>query len=876
MNVSGCDARSRIGRNVVMRTLWAWPLLLAFPWLASCTPKADSCRVDDDCGAGLICREDACRAPRLPVAREVAYKRATYALGEENDLINAKRITPIGDSVEVGVQPTRVVATSDGRFAVINEATWGSAPRAGNVGTYYLRSVDLDNLSIVDVEVSSSGYLSHGLALVEAAGAVTVFASGGRDERIHAFALSATGNLTSTASWTVPDCYTVDLAVDWPARTAWVSCLRIEGYVALAGKVVAVDLQRGVVEEVAEITGAFGLLLVPERAELYVASLATAARPTADTVTIIATDTRRVRTTVEVGLGPYGMVWDAARGLVWVACNRSDEIVAIDAASGKAAHVVSLHDEPTPLKGMYPVRLTLAADGRTLYVTLGHENAVALIDAATRTVQGFLPTSWYPNDVVVRPGRGELVLSIGRGAGDGPTKGVDSGSIYDAMGPDDRPEGTQRTGRQLRGALTRLTLPTSAELTALTVQVADNNDRQRDYFDFSSGNDTPLPSPDEEPGARDEIRHVFFILKENFSYDAAWGDFERGVGNPDYVMWTEAIIPNQRSLGREFTLFDNFYCEADSSLDGHQWAAAGIETELFEKFNWHSADDFGTPAVSLTPGSSPESQFLMPHLLSQGIDVLGFGGTENFGADSLGKYLPNLVAVDKFPPLSGDDVIDTDRAAIFVRELAKRVEDGTVPGFSWIFLGDNHGHGLHPGVAVPEYWVGMNDQAVGMVVEAIAASPIWKHSLIFIAEDDAQAGYDHVDKHRCPALAIGPWVKRGYTSSIMYTINNFHRTVGLLLGSTPMHRLDARAAPMADIFEARADTRPWQMIRREVPATLYEDSDHALTAMSASMDWSDIDRNPDTQAELYWRWVKKSPPPRRDPLAKLRPVVDDD
>ena len=113
-----------------MRTLWAWPLLLAFPWLASCTPKADSCRVDDDCGAGLICREDACRAPRLPVAREVAYKRATYALGEENDLINAKRITPIGDSVEVGVQPTRVVATSDGRFAVINEATGGSAPRA--------------------------------------------------------------------------------------------------------------------------------------------------------------------------------------------------------------------------------------------------------------------------------------------------------------------------------------------------------------------------------------------------------------------------------------------------------------------------------------------------------------------------------------------------------------------------------------------------------------------------------------------------------------------------------------------------------------------------------------------------------------------------
>ncbi len=809
------------------------------------------CRGDGECGADEICRGGLCRPPVYPATLPAATQRATYELNADNILISGREIRPAGVAVFVGTQPNRLVLTPDGRYAITNDATWGSKTLVlgedaqGDLGDHFLRVIDLEAMEVVSEVAPDEGRLWHGLAIHDGPDGWRVYATNGSGNGLHEFSLNGDGQLVWLRTIPLLGCYTTDVVLDAAGARAWVTCLT-SMVLELKGRVMAVDLESEmVIGTSSPLMGAFSLHLAADVETLFVASIALEVRsPAGDPVWALDPETLEVLATLNVGLGPEGMVRDTETGDLWVACNRTDDLWRLDPASLQVLDSLSLHEEPLALKGMYPVWLDLDPESRMLYAALSHENAVGVVDLETRTLEGFIPTGWYPNDVKVSPDGSFLVVSNGRGVGDGPA---------DWPGPDHYP-----SGRALRGTISRIEVPTATELAVYSAIVAEANDRQSRYFDFSLGNDTPLPDPGEPPGSP-AIEHVFFILKENFSFDCAYGDHDGDVdGNPDWVLWTEDVIPEQRKLAREFVLLDNFYCLADSSLDGHQWAAAGIETDFFEKYNWFSSD-FGTIGASVTPGSSPESLHIMAHLVAQGFDVLGFGGHENFGLEMVSKYAPYVVM--DFVNNIVDDVTDVSRAEIFQEEFAARVEAGTVPAFSWIFLGNNHAFGLKEGQPVPEYWVGENDKAVGMVVGAIAESPAWAKSLIIITEDDAQSGDDHVDKHRSPTLLVSPWVRRGYVSHVVYTINNLHKTVELLLGSSPMHRLDDSAVGMYDVFLARPDLTPYEPILRDVPRTIYDGRDRELTEMSARMDWSEIDRNQDANV-LYWRYRKGSEPPR--------------
>ena len=824
---------------------------LALPDLA---PDLDifvpQCRGDGECGLGEICREQRCRPPVFPAILPAATQRATYDLDADNVLISGREIRPAGTAVFVGTQPDRLALTSDGRFAVTNDATWGSKTLVlggdGDRATgFYLRTIDLEAMEVVSEVAPGAGRLWHGLTLHEGPDGARIYATNGNGSGLHEFSLDGDGQLVWLRTISVPGCYTTDVILDAAGERAWLTCLT-SMVVELQGRVMALDLGTEVVTGTSPpLPGAFSLHLAEDVETLLVASIAKEVRtPEGDPVWALDPETLEIVETLHVGLGPEGMVRDPISGDLWVACNRSDDLWRIDPASLVVLDSIPLHDEPMALKGLYPVWLDVDAVARRLYVALSHENAIGVVDLETRNLVGMIPTGWYPNDVKLTPDRSAMIVSNGRGVGDGPA---------DWPGP-----GLHGPGRALRGTISRIEVPSEAALAAHTAVVLEANDRQARYFDFSKGNDTPLPSPGEALGSP-AIEHVFFILKENFSFDCAYGDFGGDAeGNPDWVLWTEDVIPEQRKLAREFALLDNFYCLSDSSLDGHQWAAAGIETDFYEKYNWFSSG-FGTIGVSVTPGGSPESLHLMAHLLAQGIDVLGFGGHENFGLETLSTYAPYVV--QEFVNNTVTDVTDVSRAELFQGELAARIAADDVPAFSWIFLGNNHAFGLKQGQPIPEYWVGENDKAVGMVVGAIADSPIWERSLIIVTEDDAQSGDDHVDRHRSPTLLISPWVRRGYVSHVVYTINNIHKTIELLLGSAPMHRLDDKAIGMYDLFVARPDPTPYEPILRDVPRTLYDGRDRELTEMSARMDWSEIDANPDANV-LYWRYRKGTEPPR--------------
>lgn len=854
------DLRTTIGDT----WLAAWRLLafgsLALAALASpgCDNGAPRCQAAADCAGENVCASGRCAAARLPVVHDFALSRPTADGVDENILVNGRLIRPVAPSIRLGTFATRLALHPGGRFAAVNENGFGTirTPEDHDNKEERLRIVDLDAMKVVQ-EVGMQRRSMHLGLRWDAAGSL-LYVAGGYDRTIQRYRFGADGRVTFDRLWELHDCYTTDIVLAPDEKRLYTSCFQ-------QSKVARLDLSSGAQLDIEAGHEPYTLALTPDGRRLFAANISTVPQPAnGDTVTALDVERGTTIGAIHVGLAPEGMVLAPDGRSLYVACNKTDEVIEIDAVTLAVKRRISLLGDAGALKGIYPTLLTLAPDAKTLYVAGAGENLVAVVDLATGTVRGSIPTEWYPTDVALSRDAKTLYVLNGKGRGDGPRT--------DDVGPNGLTR-NDPVGRQLFASILKTPVPSGERLAELTAIVAENNDRQSRYFDLSGGNDTALPSPD--AAGRSPIRHVFFIIKENFSYDSAYGDLGKGDGEPSYTLWGEEVIPNQRKLAREFTLFDNFYCDAESSIDGHQWAAAGIEPDWVEKV-WilgYAGFGFPDPAVSLTPGTIPESRFFMPHLIEQGIHAYGFGGAENFGLGLLNRYRGNILL--DYPFLLDAKFKDHDRAVLFQKEFGASVANGTVPAFSWIFLPNNHAFGLSVGQLVPESWVADNDDAVGIVLDTIAHSPVWESSLVFIVEDDSQSGYDHVEKHRCPMVAIGPWVKRNYTSSVQYSMPNIHKTIELILGSAPMHRWDAKATGLYDVFTARADTTPFTREVRRFPDVVYPGPENELTALSSRLDWTDIDKNPEA-AELYWRYRKGTPPPVVPNVVRERPDDDGD
>jgi len=855
-----------------MRCLYALALLVllfCFTITISCgegqedddDDQGSECETWRDCPGELICKEGWCVEPAFPIMNEWATRRVTADDPEENVIVNGRLIRPAARATALGTFPTRMALSPDGSFLAVNENGFGTVidPENWRDKRHVLRVVDAASMEIVSETIMPNGSMYIGLRFNPTG--TRLYASGGEDGQIHVYDVSG-NTLSLNRSIPVEECYTGDIVLTYDESTLYVSC-------DLENTVAVVDLADNTVKG-RYYAGArpYALYLSPDGKRLFVSNWAkqslyassdgspdkggekTYPRPP-DTVSVLEAATGKTITRIQVGLAPEGLTPSPDGSTLYAVCNKNDAVYEIDVAGLFVKRILSLHEDPGEVKGVGPITAAVSPDGGTLYVTGAGENFIAVVDLAAGRVLGRIPTEWYPTDAALSPDGRTLYVLNGKGKGDGPTD-------YIGDGTESRNRG--QVGRQLFGSIFRIPVPDAQTLADYTATVQENNQRQQTYFDFSEGNDTALPSPGEDRGS--PIKYVFMILKENFSYDAAYGEMEIGEGEPEYNLWSEEVIPNQRKLAREFVLFDNFYCDSESSIDGHQWAAAAIEPDFVEKGWVLEYAGFGMPeiAVSLTPGSVPESLFWMPHLIEQGFFVRGFGGAENFGIDLLTKYRDyyNL----QYPFLLGKEWLDRDRAWMFVSEFEQRLAEDTMPSFSWIFLPNNHAFGLSPGEWTPASWVADNDEGVGIVVHAIANSPIWEQSLILVFEDDAQSGFDHIDQHRCPALAISPWVKRAHVSSVAYSMPNMHKTMELVLGSTPMTRFDDLSTGFYDIFIARPDLAPYQRVPRQYPEEVYEEPDEDLVEMSRNMDWDDIDKNQWEAAELYWRHQKGTDPPQ--------------
>jgi len=422
----------------------------------------------------------------------------------------------------------------------------------------------------------------------------------------------------------------------------------------------------------------------------------------------------------------------------------------------------------------------------------------------------------------------------------------------------------QYIGNMFKGTLSAIPTPSAAELSAYTQQVYANSLYTRTREQTAPGQEhNPIPRSAGEPSP---IRYVFYVLKENRTYDQVLGDDPRGNGDTSLVLFGKTITPNAHAIVEDFVLLDNFYVDAEVSADGHNWSMAGYATDFTEKtwptnYSGRGGDyDFdGHRAVA-----NPTNGFIWDYCTRAGVSFRNYGEFMDDGHPTLPVLKIPANYCFKYPGWNLD-IQDIYRESVFEHDFDSLVAIGAVPHFSTVYLPNDHTSGLNKGSYTPVAQVADNDLALGRLVDHISHSPIWGESAIFVLEDDAQDGPDHVDAHRSPAYVISPWVRRHSVDHTLYSTTSILRTMELILGLPPMSQFDAASTPLYSSFTSTRDTTPFHALPAGVDIKLRNAGEEPSAQISRHFNLSDPDRIPDRLMNaVIWHALKgeNSPVPQ--------------
>ena len=605
---------------------------------------------------------------------------------------------------------------------------------------------------------------------------------------------------------------------------------------------------------------------------------------------ILALDAATLAAVGEVAVGghPNAMVLSKDGQRLFVACANTNKVWVIDTATMTAREQIGVSPFPEAPPGTTPNALAVSPDGETLAVANADNNTVAMIDIeqpGRSEVEGFIPTGWYPTGVLFDETGKRLFVLSGKGLiGQANPRGPAAVS----------PTATgQYAGGLLQGTVSVIDVPDATQLAAHTARVIELSA----YTDAKKL--TPAGAPAASPiprrvGDPSPIKHVFYVIRENRTYDQILGDLEQGNGDPTLAIFGEEVTPNAHALAREFVLFDNFYVDAEVSYDGHAFSTGAYATDVVEKL-WPT--NYGQRGgVYLSEGgygdrnpygnlSAPSDGYIWDFATRAGVSVRSYGefadwaGTNPDGTRGVKASVPGLEGKvhPTYPPYDLS-VPDARRIDVWLEEFRRFEANGELPRLNIIRLGNDHTYGTRPGMPTPRSMVAENDVALGRLVEAISRSRFWNESAIFVLEDDAQNGPDHVDSHRSPAFVISPFTKRGAVDSTLYTTSGMLRTMELILGLPPMSQYDAAAAPMYNAFQ----TTPVATAYTALPARVPLDEKNAANAWGAeaslAMNFTEADMTPEYELnEILWKSVRGADSPMPPPVrAGFIKVIDDD
>ena len=597
--------------------------------------------------------------------------------------------------------------------------------------------------------------------------------------------------------------------------------------------------------------------------------------------------------TARVAPHPTDMLWldgknEPAEGeakwvaRLFVAAANTNSVYTFGVSESNELHLIeSINVAMTPRQplGMTPSALTLEPERKRLYVVCSDANAVAVVDVSQDhgDVLGFIPTGWYPTAARVLAD-GRLAVLNGRGAG--------SHANPQGPNPTSHPEpaqtgtvGVQYVARLQTGSASFIDRITVAQLRDYTKTVLDNSPyRDTRLDDAGTANSGPIPN---HPGTKSPIEHVLYIVKENRTYDQVLGDMKEGNGDASLVLFGEQATPNEHKIAREFVLLDNFYVNSDVSADGHNWSTAAIAPDYVQKM-WPNSyakrrnlyDYEGQEATA-----TPPAGYLWTNAAAAEVSMRNYGYfVTNVTQAAVGAQVgtvrdPVLRKVTNLRYRGFDlDYPDVERAKVFLQDLAEFESKGEMPRLLFMRLGNDHTAGTTPGKTAPLSMVADNDYALGMIVEGVSHSRFWPTTAIFVVEDDAQNGPDHVDSHRSPAFLISPYVRRHAVDSTMYNTTSMLRTMELILGLNPMTHFDAGARPMHAAFQAMPDTTPYAAEKPRIALGQRNPAVSATASRSLKLDFTEEDRADDDELnDILWLAVRGSaalPVPARSYFAR--------
>lgn len=761
------------------------------------------------------------------------------------------RVTPAGSQTNLGDLPLSLALSPHGDMLLVSD---------DGQGTQSLQVVDPATSAVTQtLPYSSPQSLFAGLAF--SPDGSRAYASGGGDDQIHTYAVSG-GRLTEGTPLALPATNpagtTVNMFPAGLAATADGTRLVVADHLADAASVV--NLSTKAITTVAVGHAPVDVAVTPDSTTAYVTNQG------ADTVSVLdlTSTSPTVSTSITVGTHPNALALDAGHHRLYVADGDSDQVSVVDTSTNKIDRTIDLAPYSGANVGSNPTGLALSSGAGTLYVSNAGNNDVDVVNLESGKVTGSIPTGWYPSAVTVSSSK--LYVANAKGLGAGPN----TGTGYPDPTSTTPTSPAEYVGSMMVGTLSTIPLPLSAsQLTSWTKAVAANDG-------FGSNH----------PGVSEPIKHVIYVVQENRTFDQVFGSLGRGNGDAALNLFADESAPNQRALQRRFVTLDNFYADAEVSAQGWNWAVAANSNPYSEAL-W-PADYSGRNAPypseesdsAIAPNANPASAYIWDRLASSRVSFRNYGfyvkpdannqmiATDpvldtNTDHDYLGFDLNCPDNPDTFMPRSAG--CGTPRFTEWKREFDDYVKNGNLPTVEFLRLPNDHTAGTAPGLPTPQAYVADNDLALGRVVDAVSHSRYWKDTAIFVTEDDAQNGPDHVDAHRTISQVISPYTQTGSIDSTFYSTASMLRTVEDLVGIRPLTQFDAYATPMTGAFTAHPHAAGYQAV---VPA----DAGNATNGVNAPMASVSAAQRLDEEDEInmtlfneaIWQSVKGSrmPAPR--------------
>jgi len=770
--------------------------------------------------------------------KEITIHPLVNQLAEKQVLLpNGWSLSPAGTSIPLGDFPMNLVVDSGGKLMAVTNN--GQSKQT-------ITLIDVATEQILDeVEIKRSWY---GLAFNQEA--TRLYASGGNDNMILIYSIY---NLK------LEKVDSIVLGKPWPVKISptGIALDDEKGRLFIATKedssLYIADIVSKAIQKIELGYEAYTCLLSKDRKTVFVSLWG------GDKVALVDPEKGKIVTTIAVGSNPNDMTLTKDGKYLFVSHANDNSVSVIDTEAQKVIEVLTSSLYPDSPAGSTPNAVALSADEHTLYVANADNNCLAVFNVeypGDSKSLGYIPTDWYPTSVKFF--NDKIWVTNGKGVR----------SLPNPKGPDPyerRTDSTQYIGSLFKGTLSIISTPTPEELAIYTAQTYKNSPYSKEIERLAAG-ETGNPIP-RKPGDPTPIKYVFYIIKENRTYDQVLGDMPEGNGDSTLCLFPEKVTPNHHALASEFVLLDNFYVNAEVSADGHNWSMAGYANDYVEK-TWPTSygsrggsyDYEGTREIAF-----PKDGFIWDYCKRAGVSYRSYGEFVNNGKTAV-KSLENNFDLD-FPSYDLE-IPDMVRFGKWKQDFDSLVQIDALPRFSTIRLPNDHTAGARVGMPTPRAMVAENDLALGSLIEHLSKSKIWRESAIFILEDDAQNGPDHVDAHRTIAFVVSPYAKRNAVVSRMYSTASMLRTMELILGLPPMSQYDAAATPMWECFTASPNLTSYNAKVATYDIKELNKKFTAIAKRSAEFNLAVMDAAPDLEFnEVIWKTIKgldsKMPSPLR-------------